>query len=39
MKETSDLVSKISQETASAIKEMGIEIKKQGEKPKSPENQ
>ena len=38
-KETNDLVSKIGQETASAIKKMGIEIKKQEEKPEGPENQ
>ena len=38
-KETNDLVSKISQETANAIKKMGIEIKKQEGKPEGPENQ
>ena len=38
-KETTELASKISQETASAIKKMGIEIKKQEEKPENPENQ
>jgi hypothetical protein len=38
-KETAELVSKIRQETASTVKKMGIEIKKQEEKPESPENQ
>jgi len=38
-KETTELASKISQETATAIKKMGVEIKKQEKKPESPENQ
>ena len=38
-KETTELAGKISQETAKTIKKMGIEIKKQEEKPESPENQ
>jgi septal ring factor EnvC (AmiA/AmiB activator) len=36
--ETSERVSKIRKETANAIKKMGIEIKKQEDKPKSSEN-
>ena len=38
-KETSERVSKIRQETTNAIKKMGIEIKKQEEKPANSENQ
>ncbi|MGD9045061.1 MAG: hypothetical protein PVG06_15190 [Desulfobacterales bacterium] len=38
-KETTELASKIRQETANAIKKMGIEIQKQEEKSESPENQ
>ena len=37
--ETAERVSKIRQETADTLKKMGIEIKKQEEKPESPENQ
>jgi hypothetical protein len=37
--ETSERVSKIRQETANAVKKLGIEIKKQTEKPESAEDQ
>ncbi len=37
-KETSERVSKIRQETANVLKKLGIEIKKQTEKPESSEN-
>jgi uncharacterized membrane-anchored protein YhcB (DUF1043 family) len=37
--ETSERVSKIRQETANAINKMGIEIKKQEDKPKGSESQ
>ena len=38
-KETAELVTKISQETASTVKKMGIEIKKKEEKPEGSQNQ
>jgi hypothetical protein len=38
-KDSAELVSKIRQETANAVKKLGIEINKQTEKPDSPENQ
>ncbi len=37
--ETSERVSKIRQETASALNKLGVEIKKQTEKPESSDNQ